>query len=174
MYKNYSINLLNVDKTSKAPSAAFSNERFHRRNLSPLKHLVQAAVTSTTYKWMTFIQHRPVDAVRLRTTWCFIVSPATAPRDVFQLSTTDLNIAYRNIHLHTTRKSGLHLRRNILKSKVESFTKNMWQTYSTTHSLAHISFSALMLLVWQQSWHPDYKKPDIPKTCCSNPQIVTQ
>jgi len=130
---NCSTNLINVDTSSKAPSTASSIEWFHRRNLSPLKDLVQAPVTSTAHKWVAFIHHRSVDTIRQWTAWCFIVSSAIALRDLLQLSTMNFNISYWYICLHRTAKSGSNFGKIILiifTSDPEQH-KSTWHKYNT-------------------------------------------
>jgi len=107
-------NLFHVDNSSKAPSTTSSIERFHRRNLSLLKDLVQAPVSSMAHKWVTLIHQSSVDTVRLRTAWCFVICSAIALWNLIQLGTMSLNISYWHIHLHTAARSGSHLSKIIL------------------------------------------------------------
>lgn len=132
----FQTNLLNVNKSSKAPSTAISIEWFHWRNLPQLKYLVQASVTSTAYKWVAFVHHRSVDAIWLWTTRRFIISLATALWYIFQLSTTDFNISYWHIHLQKAAKSGIsHLNKIILVSFI--CNPEMYNNICTTQHLEY-------------------------------------
>jgi len=90
----------NVNTCHQAPSSPVSAERLDGGVLSSLEALVEAEFAGRTDSWVTLVEHKTVDAVRVRTTRCLGILLAVATGQLAYHHPRNVHIADRHVTLH--------------------------------------------------------------------------